>query len=76
MLVKSKEKVNHIIELGEAFNILHLCRMKLNPGKCTFDITTGKFLGFMVTWHGIKANPKKIQVIIDMKPPASKKEVQ
>ena len=50
--------------------------MKLNPSKCAFGISSGKFLGFMVSHRRIEANPNKIQAILDMKPPRSIKEVQ
>ena len=50
--------------------------MKLNPNKCTFGVSLGKFLGFMVSQRGIKANLDKIQVILDMEPPKNIKEVQ
>ena len=50
--------------------------MKLNPSKCAFGVTTGKFLGFMVFQRGIKANPDKIRAIVEMAPPKSVKEVQ
>ena len=50
--------------------------MKLNPSKCAFGVSSGKFLGFMVSHRGIEANPNKIQAILDMKPPQNIKEVQ
>ena len=50
--------------------------MKLNPGKCTFGVTAGKFLGFMLLQRGIEANLDKIQAIIEMAPPKNVKEVQ
>ena len=50
--------------------------MKLNPNKCAFGVSSGKFLGFMVSDRGIEANPDKIQAILDMKPPQNVKEVQ
>ena len=50
--------------------------MKLNPNKCMFGVSSGKFLGFMVSQWGIKANPNKIQAILDMEPPKSIKEFQ
>ena len=31
--------------------------MKLNPLKCAFRVSSGKFLGFMVMQRGIEANP-------------------
>ena len=49
MLVKSKDKVNHLDDLKETFNTLRKYNMKLNPAKCVFAIVLGKFLGFMVS---------------------------
>ena len=50
--------------------------MKLNPNKCAFGVSSGKFLGFMVSHRGIEAKPDKIRAILDMKPPQNVKEVQ
>ena len=50
--------------------------MKLNPSKCAFGVSSGKFLGFMVNHRGIEANPAKIQALLDMQPPQKIKEVQ
>ena len=50
--------------------------MKLNPSKCAFGVSSGKFLGFMVLHRGIEANSDKIQAILDKKPPQNDKEVQ
>ena len=50
--------------------------MKLNPSKCAFGVSSGKFIGFMVSHRGIEANPDKIQAILDMKPPQNTKEIQ
>nr|XP_023910735.1 uncharacterized protein LOC112022377 [Quercus suber] len=49
---------------------------RLNPSKCAFGVSSGKFLGFMVSYRGIEANPDKIQAILDIKPPSNVKEVQ
>ena len=50
--------------------------MKLNPAKCVFEVSLEKFLGFMVSQQGIKANPKKVKAIFDMTLPRIVKEVQ
>ena len=42
--------------------------MKLNLRKCSFGVSSGKFLGFMVSYRGIEANPDKIQAILSMEP--------
>ena len=63
-------------DLRETFDTFCSYNMKLNPGKCTFRVTAGKCLGFMVSQRGIKANPDKIRAIIEMTPPRNMKEVQ
>ena len=50
--------------------------MKLNPVKCLFGISVGKFLSFTVSQRGIEANPKKVKAIFDMVSPKRVKEVQ
>ena len=56
--------------------MLRRYNMKLNSSKCAFGVSSGKFLGFMVSHRGIEANPDKIQVILNMEPPRNIKEVQ
>ena len=57
MLVKSKERPDHAEHLQEVFELLRAYGMKLNLSKCTFGVSAGRFLGFMVTQRGIEANP-------------------
>ena len=57
MLVKYKQRLDHVTHLQHAFNVLQEYDMKLNPLKCTFGVSAGKFLGFMVIQRGIEANP-------------------
>src|SRR5215471_16650441 len=76
MLVKNIDYDDHIRDLQEAFDALRQHRMKLNPTKCVFGVTAGKFLGFLVTQRGIEINPEKIKAILDMRPPSTRKEVQ
>ena len=61
ILVKSQLENDHLDDLKETFDTFHSYNMKLNPRKCTFGVTAGKFLGFMVSQRGIKVNPDKIQ---------------
>ena len=49
MLVKSVHENDHLNDLQETFDTLRLYNMKLNPSKCMFGVTVGKFLGFMVS---------------------------
>ena len=76
MLVKSTTAELHIAHLSEAFQILRNYNMKLNPAKCAFGVSAGKFLGFIVNHQGIEANSDKIKAVLDMPSPSSIKEVQ
>ena len=49
MLVKNRREEDHLKDLKETFNTLHSYNMKLNPGKCAFGVTVGKFLGFKMS---------------------------
>jgi hypothetical protein len=49
MLVKSVQPLNHTHDLQEVFKMLNQYRMKLNPTKCAFGVSSGKFLGYMVS---------------------------
>ena len=60
MLVKSIREDDYLDDLKETFNTLRSYNMKLNPNKCAFRVTTGKFLGFMVSRRGIEVNLDKI----------------
>ena len=49
LIVKSKEKANHLKHLAEAFSILRKFQMKLNPAKCASGVSSEKFLGYFVS---------------------------
>jgi hypothetical protein len=76
MLVKSMIFKQHLLNLEEIFFVLNHYQMKLNPFKDIFTIKRGKLLGFLMINRGIKPNPEKTQVILDMAPSHSVKKVQ
>ena len=76
MLLKLVKVELHITHLAEAFQLLKSYNMKLNPAKCAFGVSAGKFLGFIVNSRGIEANPDKIKVVLDMLPPSNIKDIQ
>ena len=76
MLVKSliaKQCLNH---LHQAFDVLKRYNMKLNPTKCSFGVSLGKFLGYMVTQRGVEANPDQIQYVKGIPFPTCIKDIQ
>ena len=76
MLVKSVKAEHHMDHLVESFKVLKDYKMKLNPTKCAFGVSAGKFLGFIVNSRGIEANPDKIRVVLDMRLPSNTRKVQ
>ena len=63
-------------DLKETFNTFHSYNIKLNPSKCALEVTTRKFLGFMVSQRGIEINLDKILAIMEIASPRNIKEVQ
>jgi hypothetical protein len=61
--VKTTNENNLIADLAQTFSNLRHYRWKLNPEKCVFGVPSGKLLGFMVSHHGIEANPSKVDTI-------------
>nr|XP_043615952.1 uncharacterized protein LOC122587853 [Erigeron canadensis] len=76
IVIKSQAEEIMLADVQESFDTLRSINMKLNPSKCSFEMEEGKFLGHIVTPKGIKANPKKIQAVIDIASPRTKKQVQ
>ena len=66
MLVKSIREDDHLDDFKETFDTICSYNMKLNPSKCSFGVTAGKFLGFMVSQRGIEVNLDKIQAIMEL----------
>ncbi|KAF8095030.1 hypothetical protein N665_0345s0010 [Sinapis alba] len=49
--------------------------MKLNPAKCTFGVTSGEFLGYIVTQARYRSKPKATAVL-DLPDPKTSREIQ
>ena len=67
MLVKTEEEGSLLSDLEVVFGRLQQHSMRLKPYKYAFTVAARKFLGFMLTHRGIKANPNKCQAILEMK---------
>ena len=76
MIVKSKERKGHIVNLRKFFERIKEYRLRLNPHKCTLGVTVGKLLSFLVSDKGIEVGPSKINAILEMPLPKSKKEIR
>lgn len=67
---------DHVSDLRETFTNIRRHHMRLNPAKCSFGLTSGKFLGFLISQRGIEIDPNQIKSINNLKDPTSIKEVQ
>ena len=76
IVVKSKTREEHVLHLQEVFHLLRKYDIKLNPAKCAFGVSAGKFLRFMVSQMGIEISPDQVKAIMETPPPRSKKELQ
>ncbi|KAK8934874.1 hypothetical protein KSP39_PZI014681 [Platanthera zijinensis] len=76
LMVKSKCVSSHLRDLEETFVTLRRFKMRLNPLKCVFGASRGKFLGHLLTPAGVEPNPDKVKVILDLESPRNAKEVQ
>jgi len=76
IIVKSKQLGDLIQDLEIAFSCLRANQIKLNPEKCVFGVPRGMLLGYIVSQHGIEANPEKVSAITRMGPIRDIKGVQ
>ncbi|GAA0159288.1 hypothetical protein LIER_16102 [Lithospermum erythrorhizon] len=63
MLIKSREASDHEANIRESFENLLRYNLRLNLDKCVFGVTSGKFLGYMISQRGIEPNPDKTSVL-------------
>ena len=76
MIVKSKDRESHTMNLRKFSKRIREYRLRLNPQKCTFGVTAEKFLGFLVSDKGVEVDPSKIKTILEIPPPRSEKEIR
>jgi hypothetical protein len=73
IVVASRKKATYIEDLAETFTNMRRAQLKLNSEKCVFGVRRGRVLGCLELVKGIEANLDKINTIVHMKPPQSKK---
>jgi hypothetical protein len=59
IVVKSAGLDSHLADFHLAFEIMRHFGLKMNPLKCAFGVSAGKFLGFVMHEIGIEIDPKK-----------------
>lgn len=68
MMVKTKWAKGHLSDMAMVFAIIKGYKMRLNPKKCIFGVTSSKFLGYLVSSRGIETNLDKNLILINTKP--------
>ncbi|XXG41725.1 hypothetical protein AAC387_Pa01g2131 [Persea americana] len=76
LAVKSKRKEDHLEDLREVFLRLRKHKLRMNPLKCFFSVSSGKFLGFIVRKAGIELDPIKVEAILEMPSPRTLRELK
>jgi hypothetical protein len=66
VVITTRKEEALISDLTETFDNLNRYKLKLNPTKCSFGVSAGQLLGFLVSARGIEANLEKIQAILTM----------
>ena len=75
IVVKSKKR-EELYVLKRVFERCKAFKLRMNPLKCAFGVSSGKFLGFMVHRKGIDVDPAKTMAIATMRPPITVKELK
>jgi hypothetical protein len=76
VVVKSVGFEEHMTDLKLLLKRMKKYGLWINPMKCTFGVTSGRFLGFIVHEHDIQIDPKKIESIGKIRELVCKKDVQ
>ena len=76
IVVKSKTRAGHLQVLEQVFERCRKYKLCMNPMKCAFGVSVGKFLGFLVHHRGISVDLAKAIVIATMKRPTTVRELK
>jgi hypothetical protein len=76
LVITIRKEESLISDLTETVDNLNRYKLKLNPTKCSFGVSAGQLLGFLVSARGIEANLEKIQAILTMGKLAKLHDVQ
>jgi hypothetical protein len=59
LVAKSAGFNGHMVDLRLVFERMRKYNLKMNPLKCAFGVSAGRFLGFVVREGGIEIDPKR-----------------
>ena len=76
ILVYLKDRENHNTHLRVVLETLRKEQLYAKLSKCEFWLNEVSFLGHIVSKEGIRVDPKKIEVVVEWKPPRNVTEVR
>jgi len=76
IVIKSAGLDSHLADLRLALERMRRYGLKMNPLKCAFGVSAGKFLGFIIHEKGIEIDPKRIEAMRKVEAPTCKKDLQ
>jgi hypothetical protein len=76
IVIKSAAHKSHLANLRLAFERMCHYGLKMNPLKCAFRVSAGKFFAFIIHDKGIEVDPKRIEKIKNVQAPTCKKDLQ
>nr|GFB35670.1 hypothetical protein [Tanacetum cinerariifolium] len=76
LMVKSISEQSLLLDVQETLDKLHRVNIKTKQSRCTFGMEEGKFLGYVITKEGIKADLEKVQVILRSLTPENPNQVR
>jgi hypothetical protein len=76
IVVKSISTGGHLGDLRQVFEQTRRFGLKMNPKKCTFGVSAGQFLGFLVHERGIEIGLNSQEAVRTMVSPTMKRELQ
>ena len=76
IMVKSKTRAGHFQVLEQVFERCRKYKLCMNPMKCAFRVSAGKFFGFLVHHKGISVDRAKATAIATMRRPTTVRELK
>jgi hypothetical protein len=75
-VIKSVGFKEHMANLRISLERMKKYGLRMNPMKCAFSVSVGRFLGFVVHQHEIQIDTKKVESIQMVEEPTCKRDMQ
>lgn len=75
VLIFSSSFNQHLVDLDEVLSRFKYAGLKLKPSKCLVADNEVEYLGFKISNRGIQVTPKKVETVLNVKPPDTTKKL-